>query len=48
MLQEVWPQSEQYIALISGVILILMITTNPDGRVNYYYYADKQTQDGFK
>ncbi|MFT3866739.1 MAG: ATP-binding cassette domain-containing protein [Solirubrobacterales bacterium] len=31
LLQEVWPQSEQYVALISGVILILMITTNPDG-----------------
>lgn len=31
LLQEIWPSSQQYISLIAGVILILMISTNPEG-----------------
>ncbi|HTR90115.1 MAG TPA: branched-chain amino acid ABC transporter permease/ATP-binding protein [Trebonia sp.] len=31
LLAEVWPSSQQYVSLIAGVLLILMISTNPEG-----------------
>jgi sulfate-transporting ATPase len=31
LLQEAWPSSQQYVSLIAGVLLILMISTNPEG-----------------
>ena len=31
LLAEVWPASQQYVSLIAGVLLIAMISTNPEG-----------------